>query len=182
MTAELPLLLDTCAAIWISEEQPLASEALTAIERSHRSGEFIYVSPITAWEIGLLVSRNRLTLVARPERWFQRYGVIAIIFGRHIPGFRVPITVAAGVLKVSYRLFAASVAVSTAIWAGVVMVIGINFGPRMGAFLRLHRETYWLWAAIVVVMVLLIVYRSRRGAPPASSASPVPDTAPGTIS
>ena len=116
------------------------------------------------------------------ERWFQRYGVIAIIFGRHIPGFRVPITVAAGVLKVSYRLFAASVAVSTAIWAGVVMVIGINFGPRMGAFLRLHRETYWLWAAIVVVMVLLIVYRSRRGAPPASSASPVPDTAPGTIS
>ena len=120
----------------------------------------------------------------RAERWFQRYGVVAIIFGRHIPGFRIPITVAAGVLKVNYRLFAASVAVSTAIWAGVVMVIGINFGPRMGAFLRLHRETYWLWAAIVLVMVLLIVYRSRRrAAPPAPpSWSSVLDTTPGTIS
>lgn len=72
MTAELPLLLDTCAAIWISEEQSLAAEALTAIERSHRSGEFIYVSPITAWEIGLLVSRGKLTSPMAPQRWFER--------------------------------------------------------------------------------------------------------------
>jgi len=72
MTAELPLLLDTCAAIWISEEQPLASEALTAIERSHRTGEFIYVSPITAWEIGLLISRGKLTSPISPQRWFER--------------------------------------------------------------------------------------------------------------
>ncbi len=47
MTTELPLLLDTCAAIWISEDQPLATEALNALERSHRGGEFIYLSPIT---------------------------------------------------------------------------------------------------------------------------------------
>ena len=98
----------------------------------------------------------------RAERWFERYGVIAIIFGRHIPGFRVPITVAAGVFKVSYPIFAASVAVSTAIWAGVFIVIGINFGPRLEAFLGLHREMYWLWAAIVVAMVILIL-RRRHG-------------------
>jgi PIN domain nuclease of toxin-antitoxin system len=72
MTATLPLLLDTCAAIWISEEQQLAGEALTAIEDSHRSGEFIYVSPITAWEIGLLVSRGKLTSPMSPQRWFER--------------------------------------------------------------------------------------------------------------
>jgi PIN domain nuclease of toxin-antitoxin system len=69
---ELPLLLDTCAAIWISEEQPLAGEALTAIERSHRRAEFVYVSPITAWEIGLLVSRGKLTSPMSPQRWFER--------------------------------------------------------------------------------------------------------------
>ena len=44
----------------------------------------------------------------RAERWFERYGVVAIIFGRHIPGFRVPITVAAGVFKVRYPMFAAN--------------------------------------------------------------------------
>lgn len=98
----------------------------------------------------------------RAEAWFARHGVLAIIFGRHIPGFRVPITVAAGVLRVSYPVFALSVAVSTAIWAGVVMVIGINFGGRMEAFLRLHRETYWLWAAAVVLVVGLNLVRCRR--------------------
>jgi membrane protein DedA with SNARE-associated domain len=106
----------------------------------------------------------------RAERWFERYGVVAIIFGRHIPGFRVPITVAAGVFKVRYREFAASVAVSTAIWAGVVMVIGINFGPRMEAFLRLHREMFWLWAAVVVVMVILLVLRPHAARPSSSLA------------
>ncbi|MGH7761998.1 MAG: DedA family protein [Candidatus Dormibacteraceae bacterium] len=101
----------------------------------------------------------------RAERWFKRYGVLAIIFGRHIPGFRVPITVAAGVLKVRYPAFAVSVAVSTAIWAGVVMVIGIKYGPRMEAFLNVHRVTYWIWAAVVLVMIGVIVYRVQRAAP-----------------
>jgi membrane protein DedA with SNARE-associated domain len=100
--------------------------------------------------------------LARAERWFERYGVIAIIFGRHIPGFRIPITVAAGVFDVAYPVFAASVAVSTAIWAGVVIIIGINFGGRMEAFLRLHRETYWLWAAVVLVLVILTVRGKRH--------------------
>jgi PIN domain nuclease of toxin-antitoxin system len=72
MTADLPLLLDTCAAIWISEEQPLAADALTAIDRSHRSGQFIYVSPMTAWEIGLLVARGKLRSPMAPQRWFER--------------------------------------------------------------------------------------------------------------
>jgi len=72
MTATLPLLLDTCAAIWISEEQPLASEALAVIDHSHRSGELIYVSPITAWEIGLLVARGKVTSPMSPHRWFER--------------------------------------------------------------------------------------------------------------
>ena len=99
------------------------------------------------------------------EEWFQRYGVVAIIFGRHIPGFRVPITVAAGALKVGYTKFAASVAVSTAIWAGVVMFIGVRFGPGMERFLNLHRVTYWLWAAVVLVMIAVIVYRIQKAAP-----------------
>jgi PIN domain nuclease of toxin-antitoxin system len=67
-----PLLLDTHAAIWITEDQPLAKGAIQAIDAAYRAGSVVFVSAITAWEIGLLVSRNRLGLVARPERWFQR--------------------------------------------------------------------------------------------------------------
>lgn len=66
------LLLDTHAAIWITEDQPLASGAIEAIDAAYRTGSTIYVSAITAWEVGLLVSRNRLGLGVKPERWFQR--------------------------------------------------------------------------------------------------------------
>ncbi|TMD39018.1 MAG: hypothetical protein E6I89_05750 [Chloroflexi bacterium] len=40
--------------------------------------------------------------LAKAEQWFKRYGVLAIIFGRHIPGFRIPITVACGVFRIRY--------------------------------------------------------------------------------
>ena len=35
-------------------------------------GVATYLSPITAWEVGQLVSRNRLSLGATPQRWFAR--------------------------------------------------------------------------------------------------------------
>ena len=72
VSQDAPLLLDTCAAIWISDEQPITDEALDAIQRAHTAGDFIYVSPVTAWEIGLLSSRGRLTSPMSPQRWFQR--------------------------------------------------------------------------------------------------------------
>jgi PIN domain nuclease of toxin-antitoxin system len=72
VTTPAPLLLDTCAAIWISGEHPMSRESADAIERSRDAGETIYVSPITAWELGLLVSRGRMNLQMTPERWFAR--------------------------------------------------------------------------------------------------------------
>lgn len=100
--------------------------------------------------------------VVRAEKWFHKYGMLAIIFGRHIPGFRVPITVAAGVFRVSYPVFAAGVAVSTAIWAGIVLIIGINFGARLESFLRVHSFMYFIWGAIVVALAVGIFVGQRR--------------------
>lgn len=72
MSKASSLLLDTHAAIWITEDQPIAKQATDAIDAVYRAGGTVFVSAITAWEVGLLVSRNRLSLVAKPERWFQR--------------------------------------------------------------------------------------------------------------
>ena len=99
--------------------------------------------------------------IARADQWFKKYGVLAIIFGRHIPGFRIPITVASGIFDVRYPVFAASVAVSTAIWAGIVLIIGINYGPRLENLLRAHTGLYFVWGAIVVALVGSIFIRQR---------------------
>lgn len=66
------LLLDTHAAIWISRNEPLAPRATKAINTAYETAGSVFISSITAWEIGLLVSRNRLNLLMTPERWFAR--------------------------------------------------------------------------------------------------------------
>jgi PIN domain nuclease of toxin-antitoxin system len=67
-----PLLLDTCAVIWVAEDQPISRPAASALDEAHAADRFVYVSPISAWEIGLLVARGRLTMIVKPQLWFER--------------------------------------------------------------------------------------------------------------
>jgi PIN domain nuclease of toxin-antitoxin system len=66
-----PLLLDTCAAIWIVEDR-ISQSASDALTESWQSSVPTYVSPITAWEIGLLAASGRFKSPDPPARWFQR--------------------------------------------------------------------------------------------------------------
>jgi membrane protein DedA with SNARE-associated domain len=100
------------------------------------------------------------------EQSFRRWGAWALIFGRHLPGLRVPLTVAAGVLKLPYRVFAISVGVSSAAWAGAFLILGAIFGNSIE---RALRRSPWIYLAGVVVVVAVIVVaalRSRRTATP----------------
>jgi membrane protein DedA with SNARE-associated domain len=105
--------------------------------------------------------------IDRAERWFARYGVWTLVFGRHIPGLRVPLTVAAAIFRVPYRVFIASVAISTAVWAGFFMMLGAVFGGRIGHLLQLHREGYVILpAAIVLAFGIYLLVLLRRTAKP----------------
>jgi membrane-associated protein len=103
--------------------------------------------------------------IDQAERWFARWGVWTLVFGRHIPGLRVPLTVAAGIFRVRYPVFVASVAISTAVWSGFFMALGVAFGGRIGHLLALHREGYVILPAVVVIAfgVYLAILIRRTG-------------------
>lgn len=65
-----PLLWDTHAAIWIYGKTPIGQKAVDILAAADREGVPSYISPITAFEVGMLASRNRVQLLIRPERWF----------------------------------------------------------------------------------------------------------------
>jgi PIN domain nuclease of toxin-antitoxin system len=67
-----PLLLDTCAVIWLSEGEKLAGSAIELLKAADDAGQFTYISSISAWEIGQLASRGRVQLLITPQRWFAR--------------------------------------------------------------------------------------------------------------
>jgi membrane protein DedA with SNARE-associated domain len=97
--------------------------------------------------------------MATASRWFATWGVLAIIVGRHIPGFRVPLTVVAGTIKFPYPKFAISVAVSTSVWAGFYMVLGKAFGNPVITFLSANT---WIYAVGTGVLLLVVAYLGIR--------------------
>ena len=63
------LLLDTCALIWLAcRSRKLSPKTYTAID----DADIVYVSTISAWEIGLKVAKGQLTLSCSPREWFAR--------------------------------------------------------------------------------------------------------------
>lgn len=65
-----PLILDTCALIFLTERARIAAAAIDAMQAATDRGATTYISPISAWEIGMLTAKGRLQLLIRPERWF----------------------------------------------------------------------------------------------------------------
>ena len=66
-----PLLLDTCALIWIANNDRLRDEAEAELQHMASRAGGVTISPISAWEVGQLVSRGRLKLPTDPGAWFQ---------------------------------------------------------------------------------------------------------------
>lgn len=69
---EAGLLLDTHAAYWIANGEPIDPEAADFLQKANDEGWPVSVSPITAWEIGMLVARKRISLAMSPFDWFNR--------------------------------------------------------------------------------------------------------------
>lgn len=66
-----PVLLDTCAALWLLGGEPMSAASREAIRHALVANTGVYVSPFTAWEIGTLVAKQRLPLALSPEVWFE---------------------------------------------------------------------------------------------------------------
>ncbi len=66
-----PILLDTCAAMWVMDGKQMRREAEDAIDLATDGGRRAFVSPMTAWEIGMLASKGRFRSRYTPEKWLE---------------------------------------------------------------------------------------------------------------
>src|SRR5690348_13974558 len=64
-----PILLDTCATMWIMDGSWMRPTAVTALDEANDRGEKVFVSPITGWEIGNQVRSGRFRSSLAPQRW-----------------------------------------------------------------------------------------------------------------
>jgi len=112
--------------------------------------------------------------VARAQRWFARWGPLAIGVSRYVPGLRWGMAVACGTLGVSYRTFWVSTAISASIWAGGLLTLGVTMGDAVGRVIADHAWMGLLLplpAAAVVATGLIRLVAMRRTATPSASPS-----------
>lgn len=100
------------------------------------------------------------------EKQFDKWGAWVIIFGRHVPGIRIPITIFAGLSGISYIKFLLSTFVSSAAGVAVYLWIGQKLGPRTIRLLHGHPRYYLVTFIPITLTILLFLYmhhRSRNG-------------------
>ena len=68
------LLIDTCALIWLATAESDAKLGVIedALARARAAGAPILVSPISAWEIGMLAAKGRLPMAMSPRAWIDQ--------------------------------------------------------------------------------------------------------------
>ena len=96
--------------------------------------------------------------IARAQSWLSRWGPLAIAVSRYVPGLRWAMAVACGTVGVSYRTFWLSTLASAAVWAAVMLTLGVTVGDAIGRTIATHAWIGLLLplpAALVVLTGLL---------------------------
>lgn len=67
------ILLDTHIALWLAAENNRLNRATLAIVAKHFEQRTMCMSPISAWEIGMLASQKKIYLADPPQIWFAEF-------------------------------------------------------------------------------------------------------------
>ncbi|HXE44833.1 MAG TPA: DedA family protein [Conexibacter sp.] len=136
------------------------------MELVERHGDKLHVSP------------SRLALA---ERWFQRWGPIAVLLGRLLPIVRAFISVPAGVARMAFWRFTLYTAIGSIPWCLGLVYAGQQTRHNWTRWKdALHYVDYVVLVLLVAGIVVWIVRRRRGGAtppsePPAGEREPAAD-------
>jgi membrane protein DedA with SNARE-associated domain len=99
------------------------------------------------------------------EGVFRKYGPVAIIIGRHIYGFKVPITLFSGISKMKYWVFALSVIVSDSFWIPFYLSLGRRLGPKTIKLFHAYHINHWFYLLVLIpiILALLPFFLMRKG-------------------
>jgi membrane protein DedA with SNARE-associated domain len=128
---------------------------------------------LVGWGIGLhggrrLLERHGRWLhlgperVGRAERWFQRWGDLAVLIGRVTPVVRSFVSIPAGVFRVPFARYTVLTAIGSLVWCLVLGGIGWGLGASWSKFDHgFHYVEYALVAAILAGAAVRVI-RWRR--------------------
>jgi len=108
----------------------------------------------------LLFSEARLETA---EKWFKRYGVLAVFLSRMVPGFRTLVSFPAGAMKMLLPKFVLYTIAGCLVWNAVLVCIGVYLGANWREVAGVsHYIIIGFAAAILMAFIVLLVTRKKK--------------------
>jgi membrane protein DedA with SNARE-associated domain len=128
---------------------------------------------IGGWAIGLYGGRPLLerrgrwfhlsgARLARAERWFERWGDLAVLVGRLTPVVRSFNSIPAGVFRMPLGRYSILTLIGSAIWCFALAGVGWGLGKSYETFHHDFRFADYAVIAGIVAIVAYLVLRRRR--------------------
>jgi membrane protein DedA with SNARE-associated domain len=109
--------------------------------------------------------------IERAERWFERYGQPAVLFGRVIPVVRAFVSLPAGVARMPFARFTVLSLIGTIPWVLALALAGHALGGDWTSVRKGFEYVDYVILALVVVGVVYLVRRRRRNEPASDAAA-----------
>jgi membrane protein DedA with SNARE-associated domain len=106
--------------------------------------------------------------IERAERWFQRYGQPAVLFGRMVPLIRAFVSLPAGVAKMPFWRFTVLSLIGTIPWVLALALVGHAVGGDWTSVRKGFEYVDYAILALAVAAIAYLIVRWRRGRRPAT--------------
>lgn len=90
------------------------------------------------------------------QRWFTKYGHLAVLFGRDIPGVRAVISIPAGIARMRFSTFFWYSLWGTLVWNSFLLLCGYMLQSQ---YELVERYANRVLDAVVIAVIFLYVYR-----------------------
>ena len=109
-----------------------------------RYGKYVYLTPKKLDE---------------SDKWFQKHGDKAVLFGRMIPAVRKIVSIPAGLSKMDIKKFMLYSFIGNLPYAFALVYIGYTLGPYYTVVEQYSSELDYIFYPLVALIVIFIIYR-----------------------
>jgi membrane protein DedA with SNARE-associated domain len=102
--------------------------------------------------------------IEKAERWFEKYGSIAVFTARMIPGIREIISIPAGIGQMNIAKFLGYTFVGSLLWCIILTFVGYYLGEAWSKFSEQASSAYSVVSLIVIVALVagIVLWYSKR--------------------
>ena len=133
----------------------LGTSLLTLVRRVQKRGPKFFVNTL-----GEITSAESMD---KTQSWFNKWGVIFVLFSRFSAGIRFFVSIIAGITRMNLILFTSFFTLGVILWNTLLLAGGYALGKQWHRILEWLRIYNFVVIIIIIIgIILFVLYKNRR--------------------